>query len=210
MSTHLDSLMTEVKRCQLNDCNRAAAALCYCCEKSICIHHFNEHSDALRTQVDSVADAVNVVVEKIQGMTMEQLTEIPFCKLNQWKCDMHQLIDQIFSTKHKEIEELIEKNKEKFHEHREQQKGNVMKIQEEVKQLAEDGDATFQQIELLKNRLTRIKENQTAFEKDFLSVHTQVSGRELVIVSSTLNHSLSKSIFLFSILITINYCVSSF
>lgn len=197
--------MTEVKRCQLNECDRAAAALCYCCQKSICIRHFSEHSDALRTQVDSVANEANVMVEKIQTMTMEQLTELPFRKLDQWKCDMHQLIDQIFSTKRKEIEELIEKNKEKFNEHREKQKANVMKIQEEVKQLAEDAVATYQQIELLKNRLTMIKENQTAFEKDFLSVHAPVSSRELVIVSSALNPSSSKLIVLFSIVIIINH-----
>ena len=218
--THLDFLMTEVKRCQLNDCHRAASALCYCCQKSTCIQHFNQHIELLRAQIDPLADAVNTMVEKIQAMTVEQLTEVPFTKLNQWKCDMHQLIDQIFSDKHKEIEDVVENNRDTFLEHKIQQEDNIMKIQEEVKQLIEDGAATFHQIQSLKEQLAKIEASQMAFEKQFLSIHTQVSDHQFVTVSSTLSNlntsfaavlSLSPSnVLLLLIAIQISFFIYSF
>jgi prefoldin subunit 5 len=182
--------MSEIKqKCELNDCNRAASTLCYCCKKSICTRHFTEHIEAVRIQVDPLANTINTMVENIQNLTIESFTEKPLEKLNQWKCDMHQLIDEIFSSKSKEIEELVEINKEKFLEYKKEQWENIMKIQEEVRQLVEDGDATFQQIELLKNQLAKIEENRTTFQKNFLSIDAQVFEHGFVTVSSTLNKS---------------------
>jgi hypothetical protein len=83
-----------------------------------------------------------------------------------------------------------------------------MKIQDEVKQLVEDGDATFQQIESLKNQLARIEERQTAFKNNFLSIRTRVFGNDLVTISSTL---ISPSKFVFLSLVSVNtiHCVYS-
>lgn len=186
--TYLDCLMAEVKRCQMNDCHRAASAFCYCCQKNTCTRHFNQHIDNLRAQIDPLADAVNSTVEKIDEMTLEQLTEAQFRKLDQWKCDMHQLINQIFLDKRKEIEDIVENSQENFFKHQIQQKDNVVKIQQEVKQLVEDGDATIQQIESLKKQLAKIEKNQTEFEIQFLSIYTQVFDPQFVTVSSLLNN----------------------
>lgn len=201
--------MSEAKQnCQINDCNRAASTFCYCCKKSICTRHFTEHIDAVRAQVDPLADAVNTMVEKIRDVTIEQFTETSLATLNQWKCDMHRLVDEIFSNKCKEMEDLVEKNKEIFHEHKTQQWENVMKIQDEVKQLVEDGDATFQQIESLKNQLARIEERQTAFKNNFLSIRTRVFGNQIVTISSTLI-SPSKFVFLSFVSVNTIHCVYS-
>ena len=61
-----------------------------------------------------MADETNVMVEKIQTLTIEDFTQKPLADLKQWQNDMHQLIDEIFLTKSKEIEDLVEKNKEKL------------------------------------------------------------------------------------------------
>jgi hypothetical protein len=182
--------MSEVKRnCQLNDCHRAASTFCYCCNKSICTHHFTEHIDGVRRQVDPLANEINIMMEKIENLTIEQLIEIPLVKLHQWKCDMHRLVDEIFLSKNKEIEDMVKKNEEKLIEYKIQQRENIMKIQKDVKQLLEDGDATFQQIEILKKELARIEECQTMFQKNFLSIDTQVLEHGFVTISSNLNKS---------------------
>ena len=64
-----------------------------------------------------------------------------------------------------------------------------MKMQDDVKQLVEDGDATFEQIQLLKSQLVDVEANVTAFKKDFLSVNAKVLAQNLVTVSSNLNKS---------------------
>jgi hypothetical protein len=180
--------MSEAKKtCQLDGCKRAASTLCFCCKKNVCTRHFTEHIDAVKAQIDPLANEINSMVEKIQGLTIEQITETYFAELQQWKIDMHQLIDEIFLVKIKEVEDLIELNKNKFVEHKKQQSETIMKIQDEVKQLVEDGDATFEQIQLLKNQLATVETNLTSFRKDFLSVNARVFAQGLITVSSNLN-----------------------
>jgi hypothetical protein len=180
--------MSGVKQtCQVDGCNRAASTRCFCCTKNVCTRHFTEHIDAVKAQIDPLANETNVMVEKIQGLTIEKTTEASFASLQQWKIDMHQLIDEIFLTRIKEIEDLVAKNTERFVEHRKQQLENIMQIQDDVKQLVEDGDATFEQIQLLKSRLVNVETNLASFGKDFLSVNAKVLAQGLVEVSSNLN-----------------------
>jgi hypothetical protein len=178
------------KKCQLDGCNRAASAICLCCNKNVCTRHFMEHVDVVKAQIDPLANEINTMVEKIQDLTIEQITEPSFAQLQQWKTDMYQLIDEIFLTKKKEMEDLIETNKNKFVEHKKQQLETMMKIQDDIKQLVEDGDATFEQIQLLKNQLASVETSLTNFGKYFLSVNTKVFDKGLITVSSNLNKML--------------------
>jgi DNA-binding transcriptional regulator GbsR (MarR family) len=92
--------MSNVKqRCQLDDYNCAASAHCFCCNKNVCTKHFTQHIDAVKAQIDPLANEINTMVEN---------------------------------------------NKDKFVEHKKQQLETIMKIQSDVKQLAEDNDATFE------------------------------------------------------------------
>jgi hypothetical protein len=179
--------MSEAKnKCQLDGCNRAASTRCFCCNKNVCTRHFTEHIDAVKAQIDPLANEINTMVEKIQGLIIEQITEPSFAELQQWRIDMHQLIDEIFLAKSKEMEDLIQTNKNKFVEHKKQQVETMMKIQDDVKQLVEDGDATVEQIRLLKNQLASVETSLTSFGKDFLSVNVRVFAQGLVTVSSNL------------------------
>lgn len=182
--------MSKVKQiCQMYGCHLAASTRCFCCNKNVCTRHFTEHIDAIKGQIDPLTNEINTMVEKIQGLTIEQITEASFAELQQWRIMMHQSVDEIFLTKTKEIEDLIQMNKNKFVEHKQQQSETVMKIQNDVRQLVEDGDATLAQIQLLKNQLASAETNLTSFRKTFLSVNARVSIQGLVTVSSNLNKS---------------------
>lgn len=187
--------MSQVKqKCELNDCNRAASTRCYCCNKSVCTRHFTEHIEAIRAQIDPLADTINTMAEKIRDLSTEQVKEASFAILSKWKSDTHQLVDEIFWKKIQEIEGLVEENKEKFTEHKTQQWEIIMKIQDEVRQLAEDGDATFEQIKMLKNKLADIERTLTSFRVNFLSINTQLPGQGLVTVSSNQSVSSKESV----------------
>ena len=181
--------MSELKRkrkCQVDDCNRPASTLCFCCNKSVCTRHFNEHIDAIKTQIDPLVNEVNTMVEQIQHLTIEQITERSFDELHEWKDDMNQLIQEIFLAKTKEMENLIENNKNKFVEHKNQQWKAIVQIKDQVRQLAQDGDATLDQIQSLKKQLTNVETNLAFFRENFLSVNVRLLAQGLVTVSSNL------------------------
>ena len=174
--------------CLVDGCDRGASTNCFCCNKNVCTRHFMKHIDGVIAQIDPLANEINETVEKIQSLTIDQITKISFVELQQWRSNMHQLIDEIFLTKTKEMNDLTARNKKKFVEHKDQQLETILQMQNYVKQLVDDGDATYQQLELLKNQLATVQTNLIAFEMDFLSVNARVFfDQGLVTISSNLN-----------------------
>ncbi|CAF4927827.1 unnamed protein product [Rotaria socialis] len=123
--------MPDVKQCcQLERCTRAVSTRCYCCNKNVCTRHFTEHVEAVRAQIDPLA-------------------ETPRVQLDQWKADMYQLVDYIYFEKSQEIDSVLEQNKEEFVDHKKRHLEMIMKIQ--------DDDATFEQVQLVKAQLTNVE-----------------------------------------------------
>ncbi|CAF3467450.1 unnamed protein product [Rotaria socialis] len=123
--------MPDVKQCcQLEGCTRAVSTRCYCCNKNVCTRHFTEHVEAVRAQIDPLA-------------------ETPRVQLDQWKADMYQLVDYIYFEKSQEIDSVLEQNKEEFVDHKKRHLEMIMKIQ--------DDDATFEQVQLVKAQLTNVE-----------------------------------------------------
>lgn len=161
--------------CQVRDCQRLASAFCFCCKNNVCTSHFLGHIERVTAKIDSLANGVNNTMERIQNLTVDQL--------NQWRMEMHELIDDIHRSKTKEIVELLNKTKEIFDEHKRKQSEAMIRLQEGVKQLVEDGDVTLEQIESFENQLRQIEKNTNSFEKNFLAFHTRVLPVGLVTVS---------------------------
>jgi DNA repair exonuclease SbcCD ATPase subunit len=188
--------MSDQKRkCQSDGCNRAASAFCFCCNKNVCARHFGEHVDAVKAQIDPLGNEINTMVENIQGLSVEQVSKKSLDQLKQWQTDMHQLVDEIFLAKSKEIEDLVESNKDKFDEHKKRQLETIIKIQDDVKQLVEDGDATFEQLQSLKKQLADVETDAASFRSNFLLINAKVSAQGLVTVSSDLNKPPPSQIF---------------
>ena len=106
----------------------------------------------MKAKIDPLANEVNNTMESIQQLNVEQLSRPIFTQLNQWQKNMHELIDEIHAKKTKEIEEITNVNRGKFDEHRRAHLNTMMKLQEAVKQVAEDGDVNFEQIESFETR----------------------------------------------------------
>ena len=174
-------------KCQVADCQRLASDYCFCCQNNICTSHMLEHIENMKVKMNSLADQVDRTMERVQNLTVEQLSRPGFNALNQWRMEMHELIDDIHRSKSEDIEEILNKNKWKFDEHTRQQSEGTMKLQEGVKQLVDDDDVTFEQIESFQNQLRQIETNSIAFEKNFLLIGMRVLPDGLVIVASRVN-----------------------
>lgn len=173
------------KKCQLPDCSRAASTLCFCCHQNVCTRHFIEHIEAVKAQIDPLVNDINEMVQTVQGLAIEELKEKSLVKLRQWQSDMHILINNVFDDKCKDVENLCASNQEKFIEFRKEQLSTVINIQDDVRQLAEDGDATMEQIQSLKNQLKSLKNNISSCLRDFLVVEGTVLPQLFVTVSSS-------------------------
>ena len=180
-------MLGATKKCQADSCNRMACANCFCCDKNVCRRHFMEHTDDIKAQIDPLARNTNEMVEKIRGLTIEKITDSSFAQLQQWKTDMHQLIDEMVAAKTKEMENLIAANKQKFEEHQKQQFEIVVKIQDEVNKLVDDSDVTFEQIQSLKTQLADVQANLDHFAKNFLLLYTTKTVHGLVTFSTNVN-----------------------
>ncbi|CAF1582001.1 unnamed protein product [Rotaria magnacalcarata] len=80
---------------------------------------------------------------------------------------MYQLVDDIYFEKSQEMDTLIEQNQGEFVDHKIRHLEMMMKIQGDVKQLVEDGDATYEQVQLVKAPLTNVEKAMGLFQKQF-------------------------------------------
>ena len=182
-------MATGKSNCEIVNCHRAASACCFCCKNNVCTSHFVEHIERVKARIDPLANEANNVMEKVQRLSVDQLSRPVYTELNQWRKEMHEFIDDIHQSSMKEIEEMLNKNKQKFNEHQEEQSEAMMKLQDDVKQLAEDGDVTLERIESFENQLQAVGTSLDVFEKSFLSIKTQPLKGKLVFISSNLQQA---------------------
>ena len=180
-------MATAKANCEIVDCRRPAPAFCYCCLRNVCTVHFLEHIEQMKTKISPLSTEVTNTMANIQQLTVEQLCQPLFIQLKVWQAKMHASIDAIHVEKTKEIGEMMEVNKKKFDEHKGKQLETMIKLQEDVRQLDEDGYVTRERLESLQKQLEAIKSNLVAFEKSFISVETRVLGENLVTISSKAN-----------------------
>lgn len=148
-----------------------------------------EHIKQMKTKLDPLENEVTSTMERIRNFTLEQLSGPVLTQLNQWRKEMHEFIDEIHRSETTAIEDLLQVSRRKFSDYKRQQSDAVSNLQRDVKRLVEDGDVTFEQIELFKNQLKEIQTNWSTFEKNFLSINTPDLPDRLLMVSSRVNET---------------------
>ncbi|CAF0981210.1 unnamed protein product, partial [Didymodactylos carnosus] len=149
--------------------------------------HFNDHIEAIKAQLHPLVDQINEMAEKIQNLKIEQLTNKAYEDLDQWRADIHKLVDDIYSIKRKEIEQIVETNEASFVKHKSEQMDEIEKIKLNVEQLISEDDATVDQIEVLKSALQTTETNLATVQKQFIVVNIRVLDSDLVRIKCDLN-----------------------
>jgi hypothetical protein len=173
--------------CQLTDCGRGATALCLCCEQKVCTKHFLEHIAQMEAKIDPLASEVNNTIERIRNLNAEKLSLPVYAELNQWQKNMHELIDDIHGKKTKEIAEKLEANQTRFDEHKQKQLESIMKLEEEVRRVANDGDVTFERIQSFEKQLKVAETNLNDVDENFLSISIRDLSEDVVTISSNMD-----------------------
>jgi hypothetical protein len=130
-------------KCSINDCKRSGDTLCDHCQSQVCTKHFIEHVKLANAELTFLSDELNSMVNSIQQY---DLTSHAFKQLEQWREESHQRIDELCEEKKRQLKiEIDQKIDNQMKELRE--------LSREVKELIDEGDASFKQIENLKKNI---------------------------------------------------------
>src|SRR5438874_1912486 len=97
-------------KCVVDECKRPALALCYCCQKSVCRTHFNEHADRLDQSIPLLADGINRLLLRLSSIKPSYLKQ-----LDEWRLKTHQSLDSLcerWAQKH--IDEIKNKSRQEL------------------------------------------------------------------------------------------------
>ena len=133
--------------CTIEGCKRISRALCHCCNKNICLLHIKEHYDRFIYELNPLTDEINILENRLISIDKKFLIEKFYQQLEQWRSQCYKTINEIFEEKYQEIKEIIN---EKISQ------GNI-------------------EISLLRNKLTKLIEEQDASEKDINLIKLKIN-----------------------------------
>ena len=128
--------------CASTHCKKNSRALCYCCQKGLCLQHLKEHNDSLVSQLNLLVDQVNAINDRLTAINIEHKTEDCRRKLEQWRNDCHKQIDDLFEQKCKEINRRLTRKVKK-------QKEEIDQIRSTVTALIREEEVSRQDIDSL-------------------------------------------------------------
>jgi hypothetical protein len=105
-----------------------------------------------------LADQLNTIINSIKQHDPLQQA---FRQLEQWRENSHQHIDQLCNEKKKQLQVIVQEKVEK-------QTNKLRELRQQIKELLDEGDASFKQIEKIKSDIGQCKQ----FEKnDYLRLN---------------------------------------
>ncbi len=131
------------ERCCLLMCKNPSRTQCHCCKKNFCRSHFNEHDNLPNLQLDSLADEVNLLNDRLTEFNVEKLIGDSRLKLERWRVNCHKMIDDIFEEKYREIDQ-------RANEKLAQQRDGMTKMRSTIAERIRQQETTMKDIELLK------------------------------------------------------------
>ncbi|CAF0822885.1 unnamed protein product [Adineta steineri] len=153
------------QQCAEPKCERRFRASCDCCNKNLCLQHLNEHNALVISQLTPLTDKINMLCHQLQSFNVHEVTGIGREKLEQWRKDCHEKIDQIFEKKCQELDYL-------FTEEMEQQNKKVLQIKSKIDKLIREQEATKQDIDLLTSEIHQLDEEITKLNITNFQINT--------------------------------------
>ncbi len=152
--------------CALIKCIRASRGLCDCCQKHLCLQHLNEHNATLITQLNPLTDEINALGDRLRAINIRKGMGESYRKLEQWRMDCHQKIDQLFEQKCEELDRLVEEKVKK-------QQKELVRIQTKIAELIREQETTRQDIDSLTSSIDQLKKQMDNIEQTSLTINAR-------------------------------------
>jgi len=149
-------------KCSVNGCKRDFDTLCAHCQHNFCTKHYIEHAKLANDELVPLADRLNSIISLIQQLDpLHQAFE----QLEQWREMSHRHIDQLCEEKKRQLQAEIEQQIEK-------QMNKLRELSQQVKELLNEGDASFKQIEKMKKAVDECQQQCKQLETaDYLRLN---------------------------------------
>jgi hypothetical protein len=146
-------------KCSVTGCKRDFDTLCAHCQKNVCSKHYIEHVKLANDQLVPLADQLNSIINSIQ---QQDPLHQAFQQLEQWREKSHQHIDKLCNEKKQQLQVEVQQRINK-------QMKELRELSQQVKELIDEGDASFKQIEKIKKDIEQCRRQCEQFEKsDYL------------------------------------------
>ena len=157
-------------KCTINSCKRDFDMLCGHCQKNVCPKHYIEHLKSVNQELIPLADNLNCIVNDIQqGVPLQDALN----KLEQWRSHAHQQVNEVCNNTKQHIQQIVEiklsKQMKKLHE-----------IRQEVKELIDEGDASFKQVKKIKAAINECQERYS-YVKEACFVKMELKPIEMLL-----------------------------
>jgi len=142
-------------KCSITGCKRDFDALCTHCQSNVCSKHYIEHVKLANDELVPLADQLNSIISSIkQHDPLHQA----FQQLEKWRETSHRHIDKICNEKKQQLQAEVQQKVEK-------QMNKLRELSQQVKELIDDGNASFKQIEKIKKDIEDCQQQCKQFEK---------------------------------------------
>ncbi len=146
------------ERCSIEMCKSPSRTQCHCCKKNFCRNHFIEHDNLPDLQLNSLADEINLLNDRLTAFNVEKLIGDSRQKLEEWRIRCHQMIDGVFEAKCREIDQCANKKVD-------QQRDEIHQMRSTVTELLRKQETTMKDVSLLKATINTIEEKINAMEQ---------------------------------------------
>jgi hypothetical protein len=148
--------------CNVTGCKRDFDTLCAHCQSNFCSKHYIEHVKLANDELIPLADQLNSIINSIQ---QQDPLHQAFQQLEQWREKSHQHIDKLCNEKKRQLQAKVQQKVEK-------QMDKLRELSQQVKELIDDGDASFKQIEKIRRDIEECQQQFNQFEKsDYLHLN---------------------------------------
>lgn len=153
-------------KCAREQCTRSLHVLCYICGENFCREHFNEHDHSLNSLLNSFNDQAKDLDQRLEQLNNEELIENSYEKLDQWREQAHQIIDQFYQKKCRELQQ-------RFQENFEENLQNLQQIQSQINQLLQEENISRTDVLSLKGDLNHLADQVDQLEKTIFQIQIE-------------------------------------
>ncbi|UJR27909.1 hypothetical protein I4U23_009170 [Adineta vaga] len=157
-------------KCSVDNCKRNSDTFCDHCQEQVCTKHFIEHVKLANVELTFLSDELNELVNSIR---QDDLNRNALEQIEQWREESHRRIEELYDEKRQEIKIQIN---EKFL----QQMKVLRDFGAKIKELINEGDASFKEIQDIKNSLKDYRKQceqltiDTSFQLNTKAIHIEI------------------------------------
>ena len=156
--------------------------MCYHCSRNLCLDHLNEHAELLdaltRSLLDENFQILNELLLRVNSLVISsKILSEPFVKLEQWRMEAYQEIDQIVQNKFEEIRTKIDQYRSIFETRKKEQSEKIIRYKQKISELFRQSQVANRDLTNLKKSIEKLQNNVQLFDQHSIEL---ISNRSLM------------------------------